>query len=108
LSAGQSFIPAKTVPEFIAYGKANPGRINMASCGVGTPQHLYGELFKKMAGVELLHVPYRAVGRRISICQPVDKLIDFMRRQKAASKPFFLYLPFSMGRVSNLPPQHFK
>jgi tripartite-type tricarboxylate transporter receptor subunit TctC len=50
--------PAKTVPEFIAYAKANPGKINMASGGVGGPQHLAGELFKYMAGVDLVHVPY--------------------------------------------------
>jgi tripartite-type tricarboxylate transporter receptor subunit TctC len=50
--------PAKTVPEFIAYAKANPGKINMASAGVGGPQHVAGELFKYMAGVDLVHVPY--------------------------------------------------
>src|ERR1700689_819877 len=50
--------PAKTVPEFIAYAKANPGKINMASGGVGGPQHVAGELFKYMAGVDLVHVPY--------------------------------------------------
>jgi tripartite-type tricarboxylate transporter receptor subunit TctC len=50
--------PAKTVPEFIAYAKANPGEINMASAGVGGPQHVAGELFKYMAGVDLVHVPY--------------------------------------------------
>jgi tripartite-type tricarboxylate transporter receptor subunit TctC len=50
--------PAKTVPEFIAYAKANPGKINMASAGVGGPQHIAGELFKSMAGVDLVHVPY--------------------------------------------------
>jgi tripartite-type tricarboxylate transporter receptor subunit TctC len=50
--------PAKTVPEFIAYAKANPGKINMASAGVGGPQHMAGELFKFMAGVDLVHVPY--------------------------------------------------
>jgi tripartite-type tricarboxylate transporter receptor subunit TctC len=50
--------PAKTVPEFIAYAKANPGKINMASAGVGGPQHVAGELFKFMAGVDLVHVPY--------------------------------------------------
>jgi tripartite-type tricarboxylate transporter receptor subunit TctC len=52
-------VPANTVPEFIAYAKANPGKINMASAGVGGPQHLAGELFKSMAGVNLVHVPYR-------------------------------------------------
>ena len=51
--------PAKTVPEFIAYAKANPGKINMASAGIGGPQHVAGELFKFMAGVDMVHVPYR-------------------------------------------------
>jgi tripartite-type tricarboxylate transporter receptor subunit TctC len=51
--------PAKTVPEFIAYAKTNPGKISMASGGVGTSQHLAGELFKIMAGVDMVHVPYR-------------------------------------------------
>lgn len=55
-------IPAETVPEFIVYAKANPGKINMGSGGAGTPSHLYGELFKKMTGVELVHVPYRGGG----------------------------------------------
>ena len=52
-------VPAKTVPEFIAYAKANPGKINMASGGIGTSIHIAGELFKMMAGVNLIHVPYR-------------------------------------------------
>src|SRR6516165_2227070 len=55
-------VPAKTVPEFIAYAKANPGRINMASGGNGTSQHVSGELFKMMTGVEMQHVPYRGAG----------------------------------------------
>jgi tripartite-type tricarboxylate transporter receptor subunit TctC len=52
-------LPVQTVPEFIAYAKANPGKINMASAGVGGPQHLAGELFKAMTGLNLIHVPYR-------------------------------------------------
>jgi tripartite-type tricarboxylate transporter receptor subunit TctC len=52
-------VPAKTVPEFIAYAKANPGRINMASAGTGSVTHVYGELFKFMTGVDMVHVPYR-------------------------------------------------
>jgi tripartite-type tricarboxylate transporter receptor subunit TctC len=52
-------VPARTVPEFIAYAKANPGKINMASAGAGSAPHVLGELFKTMAGVDLLHVPYR-------------------------------------------------
>ena len=53
--------PAKTVPEFIAYAKANPGKINMASGGNGTPPHVSGELFKMMTGAPLVHVPYRGL-----------------------------------------------
>jgi tripartite-type tricarboxylate transporter receptor subunit TctC len=52
-------LPVKTVPEFIAYAKANPGKLNMASGGIGNSTHLAGELFKMMTGVNLLHVPYR-------------------------------------------------
>jgi tripartite-type tricarboxylate transporter receptor subunit TctC len=51
--------PVKSVPEFIAYAKANPGKINMASAGNGTVSHVAGELFKMMAGVDMVHVPYR-------------------------------------------------
>ncbi len=54
--------PAKTVPEFIAHAKANPGKINFASGGNGTPPHVSGELFKMMTGVNLVHVPYRGGG----------------------------------------------
>jgi tripartite-type tricarboxylate transporter receptor subunit TctC len=52
-------LPVRSVPEFIAYAKANPRKINMASAGSGTPQHISGELFKLMTGVEMVHVPYR-------------------------------------------------
>jgi tripartite-type tricarboxylate transporter receptor subunit TctC len=55
-------VPAKTVAEFIAYAKANPGKINMGSGGIGTTLHVSGELFKMMAGVDMLHVPYRGAG----------------------------------------------
>jgi tripartite-type tricarboxylate transporter receptor subunit TctC len=55
-------VPAKTVPEFIAYARTNPGKINMASAGNGTPPHVAGELFKVMTGGDMLHVPYRGGG----------------------------------------------
>jgi tripartite-type tricarboxylate transporter receptor subunit TctC len=55
-------VPAKTVPEFIAYAKANPGKLGMASGGVGSGPHVAGEMFKMMAGVNLVHVPYRGGG----------------------------------------------
>ena len=53
-------VPTKTVAEFIAYAKANSGRINMASAGNGSTSHLAGELFKRMTDVNLVHVPYRS------------------------------------------------
>jgi tripartite-type tricarboxylate transporter receptor subunit TctC len=55
-------MPAKTIPEFIAYNKANPSKINLASSGIGTGNHLAGELFNMLAGVEMVHVPYRGAG----------------------------------------------
>jgi tripartite-type tricarboxylate transporter receptor subunit TctC len=55
-------VPATTIPGFIAYAKANPGKINMGSAGNGTAPHLAGELFKIMAGVDMVHVPYRGGG----------------------------------------------
>jgi tripartite-type tricarboxylate transporter receptor subunit TctC len=55
-------VPAMTVPEFIAYSKTNPGKVSMASAGVGSGPHAAGELFKMMAGVNLVHVPYRGQG----------------------------------------------
>ena len=58
----QPLFPAKSVPEFIAYAKANPGKINMATAGVGSPPHVYGELFKAMTGVDLIPVHYRGGG----------------------------------------------
>jgi tripartite-type tricarboxylate transporter receptor subunit TctC len=55
-------VPAKSVPEFVAYAKANPRKLNMASPGNGSPNHVSGELFKMMTGVDMVHVPYRSGG----------------------------------------------
>jgi tripartite-type tricarboxylate transporter receptor subunit TctC len=52
-------VPVKTIPEFIAYARANPGKVNFGSAGNGTPQHVSGELFKMMTGIDMVHVPYR-------------------------------------------------
>jgi tripartite-type tricarboxylate transporter receptor subunit TctC len=71
-----SSVPAKTVPEFIAYAKANPGRINMGSAGVGSTGHLAGELFKMMAGVNLIHVPYR--GNAPALTDPIAGQIEVL------------------------------
>jgi tripartite-type tricarboxylate transporter receptor subunit TctC len=59
-------VPATTVPEFIAYAKANPGRVNMASGGIGSPQHMAGELFQMLTGVQMLHVPYKGAGSALT------------------------------------------
>jgi tripartite-type tricarboxylate transporter receptor subunit TctC len=73
LMAVNPSVPAKTVPEFVAYAKANPGKINMASRGIGSLTHVFGELFKMMAGIDLVHVPYRGdytadlVGGRVQV-----------------------------------------
>jgi len=72
--------PAKTVTEFIAYGKANPGKINMASSGNGTSVHLSGELFMAMTGVKMTHVPYRGSAPALTdlIAGTVDAMFDNM------------------------------
>jgi tripartite-type tricarboxylate transporter receptor subunit TctC len=59
-------VPAKTVPEFIAYAKANPGKVVMASGGNGAPSHVSGEMFKMMTGIEMVHVPYRGAAPALS------------------------------------------
>jgi tripartite-type tricarboxylate transporter receptor subunit TctC len=59
-------VPVRTVPEFIAYAKANPGKVNMASAGNGSPPHVAGELFKMMTGVNMQHVPYRSGGAALT------------------------------------------
>jgi tripartite-type tricarboxylate transporter receptor subunit TctC len=80
--------PAETIPQFVAYAKAHPGKINVASAGNGTPPHVAGELFKAMAGVDMLHVPYRGVAPAITdllggqvhvIFDPVPSSIGYVR-----------------------------
>jgi tripartite-type tricarboxylate transporter receptor subunit TctC len=81
--------PAKTVPEFIAYAKANPGKINMASAGIGSLSHLCGELFKSMAGIDMVHVPYRTsflpdlfAGQIQVVFSPISQSIESVRGGK--------------------------
>ena len=78
--------PARTVPEFIAYAKSNPGKINMASAGIGGATHVFGELFKVAAGVDLVHVPYRGsfvsdlLGGQVQVVfAPITHLIAYIR-----------------------------
>jgi tripartite-type tricarboxylate transporter receptor subunit TctC len=88
MSVTPSF-PAKTVPEFIAYAKANPGKINYASPGLGSSVHVFGELFKMMAGVDLVVVHYRTsffpdlLGGQVQVTiSPIPSSIDFIRAGK--------------------------
>jgi tripartite-type tricarboxylate transporter receptor subunit TctC len=83
--------PAKTLSEFIAYGKANPGKITMASAGNGTASHVSGELFKMLAGINMVHVPYRGTtpaltdlfGGRVDIYfSPLSGAIEYIRTGK--------------------------
>jgi tripartite-type tricarboxylate transporter receptor subunit TctC len=71
-------VPATTVPEFIAYAKANPGKLNMATAGVGGTPHVAGELFKMMAGIDMLHVPYRGNPRPDLVGGQVQVMFDTM------------------------------
>jgi tripartite-type tricarboxylate transporter receptor subunit TctC len=79
-------VPAKTLPEFIAYAKSNPGKINMASSGIGTGPHIFGELFKMMAGVNLVHVPYRSIAAAMT--DLVSGQVQFMSVTTAASNNY--------------------
>jgi tripartite-type tricarboxylate transporter receptor subunit TctC len=83
--------PAESVAQFITYAKANPGKINMASAGNGTPPHVAGELFKAMTGIDMVHVPYRGVapaitdllgGRVHVLFDPVPSSIGYVRSGK--------------------------
>ncbi len=81
-----SSFPAKTVPEFIAYAKANPGKINMASAGNGTAPHVFGALFMIMTGIKMVHVPYRGsyfsdlIGGQVQVVfSPLPSTIGYIR-----------------------------
>jgi tripartite-type tricarboxylate transporter receptor subunit TctC len=84
-------LPVKTVPEFIDYAKANPGKVNMASGGIGTTGHMNGELFKMMTGVSMLHVPYRGGGPALTdliggqvqlLFDPLPSSIEYIKTGK--------------------------
>lgn len=82
-------VPAETLPELIAYAKANPGRINMASTGNGSPTHVFGELFRMTASIDVLHVPYRGsfmpdlLGGQVQLVfGPISQAIEYIRAGK--------------------------
>ena len=103
-------VPATTVPEFIAYAKTNPGKINMASAGSGTPQHIFGELFKMMAGVNLIHVPYRGgapattdlLGGQVQVIfSPLPESIEHIRAGKL--RPLAVTTATRLDVLPNIP-----
>jgi tripartite-type tricarboxylate transporter receptor subunit TctC len=81
-------VAATTVPEFIAYAKANPGKINMGSAGIGTPQHVIGELFKMQTGINMVHVPYHGSAPQLTdliagqvqvVFEPIQSTIGYIK-----------------------------
>ena len=103
-------VPATTVPEFIAYAKANPGKLSMASAGNGTPQHVYGELFKMMAGVDMVHVPYRGgapattdlLGGQVQVIfSPMPVSIEYIRAGKL--RPLAVTTAIRLEVLPNIP-----
>ena len=76
-------VPVRTVPELIAYAKANPGKLSFASAGTGTPAHIAGELFKMMTGVDMVHVPYR--GAALALTDLIGGQVQIMVDNMAAS-----------------------
>ena len=82
-------VPAKTVQELIALAKSKPGQLNYASSGIGTPPHLAGELFKAMAGVDIVHVPFREAnsGLNAVVGGNVQMMFSIASRHSRRSKP---------------------
>ena len=77
--------PAQTLRDFIAYAKANPGKVNYASAGNGTPHHIAGEMFKQMAGIDMVHVPYKGTGPALT--DLVGGQVSFMSVEILAAMP---------------------
>src|SRR6516164_6410851 len=101
-------VPASTVSEFIAYAKANPGKLTMASSGSGTPPHVAGESFKMMTGIDMVHVPYRGtapaltdlLGGQVQSSPP--RLVDRIHQGRQAARPRGDH-PDSFGSVARCP-----
>jgi tripartite-type tricarboxylate transporter receptor subunit TctC len=81
-------VPADTLPEFIAYAKANPGKVNLGSAGIGTPQHVIGELFKMLTGTDMVHVPYHGSAPELTdliagqvqvVFEPIQSTIGYIK-----------------------------
>jgi tripartite-type tricarboxylate transporter receptor subunit TctC len=101
-------LPVKTIPEFIAYAKANPGKVNFASGGNGTSTHIFGALFMMMAGIELVHVPYRTnymsdlIGGQVQIViNPIPQSMEFVKGGKV--RALAVTTPARLAALPDLP-----
>jgi tripartite-type tricarboxylate transporter receptor subunit TctC len=101
-------LPVKTIPELIAYAKANPGKINMASGGIGTSSHIFGVLFMMMAGIELVHVPYRTnymsdliSGDVQMVVNPIPQSMEFVKAGKV--RALAVTTPKRLDALADLP-----
>ncbi len=103
-------VAATTVPEFIAYAKANPGKINMGSAGIGTPQHVIGELFKMQTGVNMVHVPYHGSAPELTdllagqvqvVFEPIQSTIGYIKN--GLLRPLAVTTPSRSDALPNVP-----
>ena len=103
-------VAATTVPEFIAYAKANPGKINMGSAGIGTPQHVIGELFKMQTGVNMVHVPYHGSAPELTdllagqvqvVFEPIQSTIGYIKN--GLLRPLAVTTPSRADALPNVP-----
>ena len=97
-------VPATTLPEFIAYAKANPGKINLGSAGIGTPQHVIGELFKMLTGTDMVHVPYHGSAPELTdliagqvqvVFEPIQSTLGYIKA--GMLRPLAVTMPSRVG-----------
>lgn len=103
-------VPAATVPEFIAYAKANPGKINLGSAGIGTPQHVIGELFKMLTGTDMVHVPYHGSAPELTdliagqvqvVFEPIQSTLGYIKG--GMLRPLAVTMASRVDALPNLP-----
>jgi tripartite-type tricarboxylate transporter receptor subunit TctC len=103
-------VPATTLPEFIAYAKANPGKINLGSAGIGTPQHVIGELFKMLTGTDMVHVPYHGSAPELTdliagqvqvVFEPIQSTLGYIKA--GLLRPLAVTMASRADALPNLP-----
>jgi tripartite-type tricarboxylate transporter receptor subunit TctC len=103
-------VPAATLPEFIAYAKANPGKINLGSAGIGTPQHVIGELFKMLTGTNMVHVPYHGSAPELTdliagqvqvVFEPIQSTLGYIKA--GMLRPLAVTMASRTDALPNLP-----